>query len=320
VPARVLWVVLGLGVLLLVACGGDSDSNDNPATSVPSAFESAVCGPQRAHEPGEFDETITSSGIERSYILHVPPGYDGSTRTPLVVLLHGSGGSGPGVLAYTHFGEVSDEHDFILVAPTAQRAVPVWNVFQLPDEADDVVFLNDLLDHLGAELCIDAQRTFVAGYSNGGGMTMRLACDDASRFRAVGLNAAVYIDCTPRLPVIAFHGNLDYTLPINGGSNDGVLYPSVHDKIASWAATLACSPDAAVTRPTAHIELSAYHGCAQGDGAVQFYVIEFGGHTWPGAYPGSRGGSAALTAEQLEALTTQEIDASQIIWQFFSER
>jgi polyhydroxybutyrate depolymerase len=296
--------------VLLVACGGDSDSNGDAATPVPSAVESAACGAAGAREPGEFDETIASGGIERAYILHVPPSYDGTQETPLVLLFHGFALTGRIMLDYAELGALADREGFLVVSPTGTGDPPRWNQTATPGGADDVLFVNDLLDRLNGELCIDQERTFATGYSNGGGMSMRLACDESDRIRAVGLVAAVFLDCTPKVPLIAFHGTEDPLVSFEGGSGPGGSFPAIREGVAAWATALACDtapPD--VTSAGEHVELTVYDGCSAGDGAAQLYVVDGGGHTWPGA---------TLFGDR--AATTQEIDASELIWQFFSGR
>jgi polyhydroxybutyrate depolymerase len=240
--------------------------------------------------------------LERAYILHVPPGYDGAKPVPLVLLFHGFALAGRSMLDYSALGAVADREGFLLVAPTATGDPHRWNMNpgQTPD---DLLFANDLLDKLESELCVDTARVFATGYSNGGGMSMRLACDDSNRVKAVGLVAAVYLSCTPKVPVIAFHGIQDPLVSFTGSGQ----FPAIRDAVAAWASALSCGPAPDVTKPEPHIELSAYNGCPQGDGAVQFYVVDGGGHTWPGA---------DLFGDP--TVTTQEIDASELIWQFFS--
>src|SRR5262245_63070248 len=78
---------------LAMGCSSSGDDGDGEATSVTTvAVETAsfsTCTPPRDAAPGDSTGTITSDGIERSYILHIPVGYDGSERAPLVMLFHG---------------------------------------------------------------------------------------------------------------------------------------------------------------------------------------------------------------------------------------
>ncbi len=284
-------------LLLLVACGDGGDGKPN-ATS-PAA---TACAASQAHDAGEFEQTIMSGAVERVYILHVPPSYNGRQATPLVLLFHGFALAGRSMLDYSALGAVADREGFLLVAPTGTGDPHRWNMNPGAD-VDDLLFVNDLLDKLETQLCVDEARVFATGYSNGGGMSMRLACDDASRIKAVGLIAAVYLSCTPKVPLIAFHGTQDPLVAFEGGQ-----FPAIRDAVASWAAALQCGAQPEASKPTTHIELSVYNECSADDGAVQLYVIDGGGHTWPGA---------DLFGDP--AMTTQEIDASDLVWKFFAQ-
>lgn len=310
--ARMILLLLGAALALLVACG-DEGSNDESTIVATLTPEASACGPDRAHAAGEFDETMTSGGVERSYILHVPTGYDGSAAMPVVLLFHGFALNGRVMLDYAELGNVADREGFILVSPTGAGDPPRWNAQDLPAGADDMLFVRDLLAKLDSELCTDPARTFATGYSNGGGMSVRLACEASDRIRAVGLVAAVFLDCTPKVPVIAFHGTEDPLVPFEGRDETspdegGGTFPAIRESVASWAAAIGCGPEPTIRQESMLVELTTYNGCQAGDGAAQLYVVDGGGHTWPGG--------AVDIGDQ--AVTTHEIDASELIWQFFA--
>ena len=256
---------------------------------------------------------MASGGIERNYILHVPPGYDGARVTPVVLLISGLALNARIMLDYSALGTVANRETFVLVALTGSGDLRRWNYANVPGAADDVGFVRDLLARLDGELCTDTSRTFATGYSSGSAMSIRLACDMPDRITAIGLVEQLYDGCQPHVPLIVFHGLADQLVPFGGGGENipeegGGTFPPVRATVQSWAQALGCAPTSpAVTKPTQHIELTSYNGCRPGDGAVQLYVVNGGGHTWPGAH---------LFGDP--KMTTQEIDASELIWQFFS--
>ena len=312
---KLLAFCAGIFLLSLAACGDSGNSSDRaktlaatPTSEVAGAARTPVaasvsCGTAQAHAAGEFDETVTSGGLTRDYILHVPPSYDDRNPAPLVLLFHGFALSGRTMLDYSALGKVADREGVLVVAPTGTGDPHRWNSTSGGGGADDVLFVNDLLDVLEAQLCVDTERVFATGYSNGGGMSMRLACDDSDRVKAVGLVAATFLNCTPKVPLIAFHGIQDALVGFEGGGT----FPPIRDAVATWAEGLRCAAEPDVTKPTEHVELSVYADCTPDGGAVQFYVVDGGGHSWPGA---------DLLSDAVA--TTQEIDASELIWQFFS--
>ena len=111
---------------------------------------------------------------------------------------------------------------------------PHWNFTTLgplgPGAPDDVAFIDDLLNAVEAELCIDSARVFSTGFSVGAGLSVRLACDLSDRIAAIAPVSGVYFPpfnprripepgclSTRPVPVIAFHGTADPGVPFEGG-------------------------------------------------------------------------------------------------------
>jgi polyhydroxybutyrate depolymerase len=248
-------------------------------------------------------------------VLDVPPSYDGQTPAPLVLLFHGFGGNGRSILDYSGFGATADRHGYIAVAPDGQGAPRFWNVAMSTDAADDVAFVRQVLDEVTAGLCIDSHRVYAAGFSNGGGMALRLACDMPGTVAAVGVVASMFPQCaaTPATPLIAFHGTSDPELPFNGGRlpDEATDFPPVRRVVSEWAVGLGCDGLARISRPAAHVELSTFVRCLLGDGEALLYTIIDGGHTWPGA---------AIDLPAMSGPTNHEVDASELIAAFFDAR
>jgi polyhydroxybutyrate depolymerase len=256
---------------------------------------------------------LQSGGLERTYILHVPPAYDGTTPLPLVLNLHGFGSSGARQARYSRFPALADAEGFIVASPDGAGSPQQWNIRRQDSLPDDVAFIRELLAALERELCIDRARVFAAGISNGAAFAQQLACAMPRRFAAIAAVAAlVYpLACTGDAPValIAFHGTEDVCVPFDGGpvtcgSARGTV-PSVEDSAQNWAGHNACNPIASRVALTDHVRTIAYSECKD-ETAVVVFVIQDGGHTWPGSVAVARLGE-----------TTQEIDATEQIWQFF---
>ena len=194
---------------------------------------STGCDPARPHAAGDFLQTIDSGGLTRRSILHIPPSYSdtgGADATPLVLLFHGSDGNAIGIARYTGLPAKADRAGFIAVMP--QTPEHLWNFTTLgllgPDDPDDVAFIDDLLDALESQLCIDSARVFSTGFSAGASLSVRLACDLSDRIAAIAPVAGVYFPpfspdipepgclSTQPVPVIAFHGTTDKGVPFEG--------------------------------------------------------------------------------------------------------
>lgn len=172
---------------LAIACssGDDGASSDVTVAPTPTADAPAACSPARAHDAGQTAETLTSGGIERRYILNVPPGYDGTRPVPLVFAFHGFARSGEFIAVVTGLGAATDARGWIAVFPDGAGTPPGWNAYGAAAGVDDTQFARDLLAAVEASLCIDADRVYAAGNSNGGGMALRFACDLPDRVAAI---------------------------------------------------------------------------------------------------------------------------------------
>ena len=288
------------------------DGTSAPPPPPPAATSAhPACGTTKPHAPGDSNETITSGGIDRTYILHVPPQYDGTTQMPLVLNLHGFGSNGRQQAIYSQLPAKGDREGFIVVSPDGTGEPKHWN-YPGFGGADDVAFTRDLLDRVEADLCIDPKWVFAAGMSNGAAMTTLIACAMPDRITAVAPVAAMAgaRSCvTDRpIPIITFRGTDDPCVPFEGGTAKcGMALPVVaaEDAAKGWSDHNGCNVEAARTDYTNNTRTVAYSEC-RGDAAVIMFVIEGGGHTWPGSIDVPRLGA-----------TTHEINATDQIWQFF---
>ena len=295
------------------------------ASGAPARLAGAPgCDPARAHDAGDFDQTITSGDLTRSFILRVPPSYEGDIPTPVVLNLHGLGGGAAQHADYSELPAKADEEGFILVTPqgvsTEFLSSSHWNFLRfLPFAPDDVLFIDDLLDDIGSQLCIDGSRIFAAGISMGAMMATRLGCDLSDRIAAIAPVAGVYFppwspdlaveaDCVSARPgpVVAFHGTADTIVPFEGGpvGLQGFSFTLRNielDVMPSWAEQNGCQGDPTEEPVTEQVTLVQYDGC-NADATVQLYIIDGGRHDWPGA----RG-------------RDDEISASDLMWEFFLE-
>ena len=176
--------------------------------------------------------SIEVGGLKRTYRTYIPKGL--AKSAPLVVVMHGSGQNGAQIRLETGYGfeRLADAHGFAVVYPDA--ASFDWNdCSKVGDfsvngvDVDDVGFLNLLVDKLIAEIGVDSNRVFATGVSSGGFMSIRLALEAPSRFRAVAavsanVPAAENFKCTPAGPgasVMIMHGTKDPLVPFDGGES-----------------------------------------------------------------------------------------------------
>ena len=307
-----------------------------PTFTPAAAQDSNSCLGRSAFPTGTIEQTLESGGLTREYRVYIPPAYDPAQPTPLVLTLHGFGGNARQQQRESPWDGVAEREGFISVYPQGTGAPARWNAGQSQIEAmerenrgvlgqflggffesvpaDDVTFIRELVAQLSQDYCIDPARIYVNGLSNGGGMTNRLACELADVFAAVGTVAGAYTEfeggCNPLrpVPVIAFHGVEDPIVPYEG--NPQISFPAIEDWVRSWAQRDQCDLDSVeVVQLTEAVASTRYTNCAD-DAEVAFYSIADGGHTWPGGTMG---------LEFLIGKTSQDIDASETMWAFFSD-
>lgn len=284
------------------------------------------------------DETMQHGGVERSYHLHVPPGIEEHATTgdagneaatvPLVLALHGRGGTGPGTADLTGFDAVADEHGFIVAYPTGIDNE--WNYVDGIQGYDlntpDLEFLRVLVADLSARYPVDPARVYVAGFSNGGYMAQHLACKAADLFAAyASVGAAGYGgqpgNCGDPEPVsiLFIHGTADAVVPFAGLRQEGPNGPvtvlaSVEQTFVYWAYRLGCSDDVrptvlpTVLSPSMEVHVLEALDCPPGY-ELQTVVIVGGGHNWPGR-PGT-------VPTQIGGEVNLDLDASRYVWEFF---
>jgi polyhydroxybutyrate depolymerase len=283
----------------------------------------AGASPARADDDsGDRHETLSWSGRERSYMVHVPQGAPGG-RMPLVVVLHGAGGSGAKFAEETGFAAAADKRHMVVVFPDGIGAEPgklTWDAhfccgLAVSERSDDVGFVMALIDRLSHELPIDEKRVYATGMSNGAMLSYQLAAAHPRHFAAIAPVSGT-IGGTSRngdpfeiampdhpVPVMIIHGRKDPFVLFDGGTSALLNYPkrsnmSVAAALAFWSKADGCAPEPERTEPVpGKLRRVAYAECRGGSDVV-LWEIEEGDHSWPASdmlfpMPGGGSGSAA---------------------------
>jgi polyhydroxybutyrate depolymerase len=241
-------------------------------------------------------------------------------------MLHGRGGSGEDIAELTNFSNLADENNFIVLYPDGLDNQ--WNYVKDVSgyssmTHDDTGFLLALLDEVSGQYSIDEKRIYVAGFSNGGFMTQRLACDASERFAAFASVAAAGFGGMPELcktpsplSILLVHGTLDAVIPWQGMvRGNGYMLAPVTDTLAFWSQYASCEGEVTDTAlpqkgesPETNVTLFSV-GCTH-DNEVLLYAVQGGGHNWPGVDD--------LMSQDWAGTTNMDIRASEVIWEFFS--
>src|ERR1700676_4933763 len=137
--------------------------------------------PSKALGPGDHTRTLMMGEQKRTYLVHVPKGYDPKKPAPVVLALHGAAMNGSMMVWFSGLNKKSDEAGFIVVYPSGTGTGPflTWNAGGFKGKmakgrADDVAFIGKLLDDLGTVVKVDEKRVYACGMSNGAMMCYRL--------------------------------------------------------------------------------------------------------------------------------------------------
>ncbi|MEW6270027.1 MAG: PHB depolymerase family esterase [Thermodesulfobacteriota bacterium] len=227
---------------------------------------------------GTREVTINAGGVERSFVLTVPESALQGRPVPLVTLFHGVFGSAAGIEAVTGFAQKAAEEGFILAA--GDGVGRSWNAGvccepAVSENVDDVGFTRDMVAVIESEYCIDPERVYATGFSNGAAMVFRLACDAADLFAAfapVGGSLALF-PCEPSAtrPVQIINNVEDPIVPFALGEfSFGELVKHNSCSAARESVELA---------PNATCDVAAE--CA-GGATTELCAVTGLGHDWPG--------------------------------------
>ena len=283
-------IALMVGIPSLVLCSS--------AALAQSAPDVAAC--TLAATPGVGEQQLASGGRARSYRLFVPPGYDGHTRLPLVLDLHGSGGTAEGQAANSRFEALAAREGFLVASLQADANGRRWNVPLTDDRPDDVAYASDVIDHVAAHVCTDLRRVYATGFSGGARMSSLLGCKLSARIAAIAPMSGLRWPgpCEGRaLPVLTVHGLADpqntYEGHVEGRGAEWI--ESVPEALAGWARHDGCRGDAVLEDPPGPLSTLRYEGCKDGT-EVRLIRVDGLTHQW----------------------AHEQVDATAVMWEFFA--
>ena len=267
-------------------------------------------------------ETLTVGGVQRSYVLYVPASYTPGTPVPLLFNFHGYTSNANQQMAYGDFRPIAEAAGFLVAHPEGLplpgTGQPHWNVggWTTASQSDDLGFTDAMIAEISANYSIDERRIYSTGFSNGGFFSFELACRRSGVIAAIGSVAGTLTPeqesagCSPdrAVPVVQIHGTNDATIPY--ASSSGYSEPAL-DAVGLWRSYNGASN----ALPAVPIDTDPNDGTTVdhfryttpgGQQLVEHYRVNGGAHTWPGN---------AFN----QANTTNDISASQVVWDFVSQ-
>jgi polyhydroxybutyrate depolymerase len=302
-------------LILLWLCACDSGSTSAPAASVPppGTIPPAIACSGKSIPPNDQVTTLQSGGLTRMYRVHVPPSYDPSFATPVVLNFHGYVEAAEAQIVLTDMNPHADANGYIVVYPSGTGLVPSWNAGACCGDAmnfhvDDIGFIRAMIARLETDLCVDTHRIYATGFSNGGMISHRLACEMSDIIAAVAPVAGTLVTepCNPTrpMPVMHFHGTADPLVPFGG--NPALGMPPVVQMMQTWAERDRCAQETQTMYLAGDSSCARYPGCA-GGAEVVLCIVDGGGHTWPGGFQVPELGKTSI-----------DLDATAMMWDFFT--
>jgi polyhydroxybutyrate depolymerase len=239
---------------------------------------------------GQTPSSITIGGVSRSYIYYTPSSWNPSQNVPLLIVLHGLTQTGAGLMDITQFNQIAEQNGFIVAYPDGENFAWNANMNLTVSSADDMGFIEALAQEFQNNFETDPLRQYLVGFSNGGFMSHRLACESSMCFAAIAtvsgnMSDTTFLNCQPQFQpaVMHIHGTSDLVVPYNGGSSTGV---SVDQCIEKWRTVLNCDPiPNTVNMPNTNLfdfSTPQRFSYINGTNVLELIKIEGGGHQWPG--------------------------------------
>jgi len=273
--------------------------------------------------------TLTHDGLKRTFYLLDPT--ESPKPVPLILSLHGGGGDGEQACSLAGgVQELAEREGFLVACP--EGIENNWNDGRANDrnrahieDIDDVGFLRALIAQLEQTHNVDPDRIYVTGASNGGMMSLRMACEASDILAAAGAVIASLpadLSCEPEhpIPILLMNGTEDPLVPFDGGQvhffrRELGEVISTPDTVAFWLAANGCDPAARTEqlpdldpRDGTRIQLDTYSGCEEGVSVV-LYTVEGGGHTLPGG--------TQYVLEFVIGRVSRDLHTGEAIWEFF---
>lgn len=288
--------------------------------------------------------TVSVSGQNRDYELYIPTFTDTNPH-PLVLSLHGGGGAAMEQAAKTRFNNLAQEKKFYVAYPEGSGAIQTFNGgsccgYAQSHGVDDSLYIRAILDDLQSHYNVNASKIYSTGFSNGGIMSHRLACEVADRISGIAAVSGAsgqydrvlnkYYDCIPSrpIPILHIHAKNDRNYPYDGGTGAGASstdYYSVSATVSDWLTRNNVTNQATTEVLSSFTKCYHYSTVANSSKASAPVVlcvenppdvydpidqiVYGGGHSWPG---GVR--SYGIKSD----IPPQDFDATSYIWNFLN--
>lgn len=269
-----------------------------------------------------YNDSALVDNYMRTWQTDLPQNYYDTIKIPLVIFLHGTGGSASQCKNDYKFSEKAITQGFIVMYPEGVRSdgilgIRTWNAGICCDYAadhhiDDVHFVNTLIELGISRYKVDPKRVYITGMSNGAMMTYRLACELSEKIAAIASVSGTMMtenQCTAQkaIPILHIHSALDTKIPSAGGIGIGGYYfPPVDSVLNVWSSIDHCGTVSTIEYN--EYTFKKWKGYAD-DTEIFYYLTKDGGHAWPGGLKSRAAADPPSTV----------INANDLILEFFNK-
>ena len=275
-------IALAMNIRSLNAQVDSLDKKVSAAESQLATYKRTMCNETFAvTEPDTLTKyLIENSGYTRTYQVHTPSDYDPSIRYPVVVSFDGINGSGSQMESYSGL----DTLPAIIVYPDSlvgKANFTAWQGAPYSLNGDhDIAFVKQILETLPSQYCIDTNRIFAVGMSNGGAFAAIVSCRLGDAFEAVAsVSGAHYSSCKSEQRVtslLSLHSTEDINVPFNGDGARGL--PAITSWMQSQVDSRGCKNESPILSDGS-TSTYAWSDCTDG-AAVRFVVLQGQPHGW----------------------------------------
>ena len=210
---------------------------------------------------------------------------------PAVMLLHGYGGEGAGMIGNSGLVNVILGRGYAVIAPDGQSRPTgrgrTWDFHpDRPSTRDEAAFLSAVADHAAATYGVHRPGILLAGFSIGGSMTTYVACQTPAAFAAYAPIAGSFwrphpAACAGPVRLLHTHGTGDRTVPLTGREiMPGLVQGNVIEAMDLLRQTNRCASDpAAPALRDGPFTTQVWPGCTPGSDLR--FVLHAGGHSIP---------------------------------------
>ena len=239
-------IIIAFCITLIQSCNKDDKITDIAGTT-------GILNLTGGTNQVRINQTIDGNSVPRLVYIKTPQNLNSSLSYPIVFFFHGAGGSGQDFLYNNNIIELINSEEFIGVFPNGHSNNGsnggFWNLGSEPTNADDVEFVDLIIDQLVTSPLIDTSKVYAIGFSNGSGM-VNLLGKSTSHFNAIAplfsqqILSTGNLTPTKAMSVFQVNGEVDGIIPLNGGVSSVGTFMSAQNSALNWANHFNCNSTA----------------------------------------------------------------------------